>query len=284
LGKKPVGEYTNYHFDFRGSTVALTDETAQVIERFQYSPYGLLLNGDATQTPFLFNGMYGVMTDGNGLYYMRARFYSPEIRRFVNQDILLGDIVEGQTLNRYAYVIGQPISYVDPFGLKVEFVLKKPNYPFEVMPKEVLELAIRQIRNNPAIKKFLNDLLSQKGKTVEDLFGHEKELYCPISIHQHSILTWLSSFITTPSRGHTRWDGVFIGDPWKGQRDKSIALALILFSGETSARESAQLLIHELTHWIEAYALGRTAEYPGSAYDTGAYVESLIKPEYYYED
>jgi YD repeat-containing protein len=43
------GEYFSYHFDFRGSTVALTDETAQVIERFQYSPYGLLLSGDAHQ-------------------------------------------------------------------------------------------------------------------------------------------------------------------------------------------------------------------------------------------
>jgi RHS repeat-associated protein len=49
--------------------------------------------------------MYGVMTDSNGLYYMRARFYSPEMRRFVNQDILLGFVEDGQSLNRYAYVI-----------------------------------------------------------------------------------------------------------------------------------------------------------------------------------
>jgi len=61
--------------------------------------------------------MYGVMTDDNGLYYMRARYYSPEIRRFVNQDILLGNIFDGQTLNRYAFVTGQPVSFIDPFGL-----------------------------------------------------------------------------------------------------------------------------------------------------------------------
>lgn len=50
---------------------------------------------------------------------MRARFYSPEIKRFVNQDILLGEIFESQTLNRYAYVTGQPVFYIDPFGLSV---------------------------------------------------------------------------------------------------------------------------------------------------------------------
>jgi len=53
IGQEKDGEYLSYHFDFRGSTVALTDETAQISERFQYSPYGLLLNGDASRTPFL---------------------------------------------------------------------------------------------------------------------------------------------------------------------------------------------------------------------------------------
>jgi RHS repeat-associated protein len=110
IGQETGGEYTSYHFDFRGSTVALTDETAQVIERFQYSPYGLLLSGDATKTPFLFNGMYGVMTDGNGLYYMRARFYNPDIRRFI---VLLGDIADGQSLNANIYENDQLLISID---------------------------------------------------------------------------------------------------------------------------------------------------------------------------
>jgi hypothetical protein len=59
IGQESNGEYLSYHFDFRGSTVALTDETGQIVERFQYSPYGTLLSGDASITPFLFNGMYG---------------------------------------------------------------------------------------------------------------------------------------------------------------------------------------------------------------------------------
>jgi len=117
IGEESEGEYRAYHFDYRGSTVALTDEVGQVIERFQYGPYGELISGEAAATPFLFNGAYGVMTDGNGLYYMRARFYSPQVRRFVNRDILLGRVAEGQSLNRFGFVMGNPINFVDPFGL-----------------------------------------------------------------------------------------------------------------------------------------------------------------------
>ena len=48
---------------------------------------------------------------------MRQRYYDTEIKRFINQDILTGSIGDSQSLNRYAYVQGNPVSYSDPFGL-----------------------------------------------------------------------------------------------------------------------------------------------------------------------
>ena len=51
---------------------------------------------------------------------MRARYYSPELRRFINADIVAGTISNAITLNRYAYANGNPVSNIDPFGLSAE--------------------------------------------------------------------------------------------------------------------------------------------------------------------
>ncbi len=61
-----------------------------------------------------------VVTEGNGLIYMRARYYNVDYRRFANADVIAGNISKAVTLNRYAYANGNPVSLVDPFGLSAE--------------------------------------------------------------------------------------------------------------------------------------------------------------------
>jgi RHS repeat-associated protein len=60
------------------------------------------------------------MTESNGLYYMRLRYYSPELKRFINADVLKGAISSSETLNQYAYANGNPVSMIDPFGTSAE--------------------------------------------------------------------------------------------------------------------------------------------------------------------
>jgi len=104
-----------YHYDYRGSTRFLVADDGQIVtDTFEYSPYGEVTDREGTtKTPFQYNGFYGVMTDGNGLLLMRARFYNTYIQRFINAD----PIGFSGGLNWYAYADGDPISYLDPYGL-----------------------------------------------------------------------------------------------------------------------------------------------------------------------
>ena len=121
IGEETSGSFKTYHFDYRGSTAAITDINGNVTDTFEYDTYGNLISRTGTSAViFLYNGRDGVVTDENGLIYMRARYYSPELRRFINADIIAGEISNAATLNRYAYANGNPVSNIDPFGLSAE--------------------------------------------------------------------------------------------------------------------------------------------------------------------
>lgn len=121
IGEETSGSFKTYHFDYRGSTAAITDINGNVTDTFEYDTYGNLVSRTGTSAViFLYNGRDGVVTDSNGLIYMRARYYSPELRRFINADIIAGEISNAVTLNRYAYANGNPVSNIDPFGLSAE--------------------------------------------------------------------------------------------------------------------------------------------------------------------
>ena len=121
-----------YHYNHIGSTTAITDADGDLLYRIAYGTYGELTgiydtDGDLIEDKtavirsenlrFLYNGRYGVETGANGLYYMRARYYNPQIKRFINRDIIDGSITDSQSLNKYSYVQGNPVSLIDPFGL-----------------------------------------------------------------------------------------------------------------------------------------------------------------------
>ncbi len=113
-----AGDVSVYHYDSRGSTIALTNLSGNITDRYAYTPYGQQAGrtGDTTNK-FTYNGRDGVMDDNNGLYYMRARYYEPRLMRFIQKDTATsGNMMDPQSLNRYAYVRGNPVQFVDPSG------------------------------------------------------------------------------------------------------------------------------------------------------------------------
>lgn len=124
-----AGHTITNHYDQVGSTIARTDDNGKVIGRAEYSPYGTLIWQEGKMdTPFLYNGQAGVVTDPNGLLNMRARYYSPYLMRFLNSD---PSGFSGGS-NWFAYADGNPISLSDPFGLCAESGVSFGQYMGEV--------------------------------------------------------------------------------------------------------------------------------------------------------
>ncbi len=108
-----TGDIRYYHADALGSIIALTDETGTVKTRYNYSPFGdVEIMGEASENPFQYTGREN---DGaTGIYYYRARYYSPEMGRFISEDPIG---LAGGDVNLFAYVKNQPCNLVDPLGL-----------------------------------------------------------------------------------------------------------------------------------------------------------------------
>ena len=77
-----------------------------------YEPFGLEKVGNECSS-LQYNGR---VQDGSGLLYYNARYYDPEIGRFVSADSVIGSLGNPQSLNKYAYGLNNPYRYVDPDG------------------------------------------------------------------------------------------------------------------------------------------------------------------------
>jgi len=104
------GQREYYLTDAIGSTIAVSGSDGAISRLYDYTPYGAGSAPSNDPNRFQFTGRE---IEPSGLIYMRARFYSPVLGRFISED----PIREGGGLNGYAYVNGDPISLVDPLGL-----------------------------------------------------------------------------------------------------------------------------------------------------------------------
>ncbi len=106
-----------YHADVLGSVAALTDERAQVVERYEYGAFGERsgpASASAASQPFGYTARE--WDEASGLYYHRTRYYDPALGRFITADPVPGDRSDPLTLNAYAYALNNPLRYVDPLG------------------------------------------------------------------------------------------------------------------------------------------------------------------------
>ena len=102
--------------DHLGGSNIITDGSGNLVQHVQYSPYGeieyeLYLS---VSVNYLFTGQE--FDREAGLYYYNARYYDPEIGRFIQPDTIIPDPSDNQAYNRYSYCRNNPIMLTDPSG------------------------------------------------------------------------------------------------------------------------------------------------------------------------
>jgi RHS repeat-associated protein len=97
--------------DALGSTVGLVGSGGSIATNYMYQPFGATTSGGAANgNSYEFTGREN---DGTGLYFYRARYYSPSFQRFIAQDPIG---FSGGDANVYAYVGNNPLILLDPTG------------------------------------------------------------------------------------------------------------------------------------------------------------------------
>ena len=113
---------TDYLISDGKNIIADTQNGTTLNNTKQYNPYGKVVSYnnnsvskiasdnsqlDISINPFAYDGYY--YDTESGLYYLNARYYSPELMSFISRDTY-------DLANRYAYCNGNPIGNVDPLG------------------------------------------------------------------------------------------------------------------------------------------------------------------------
>ena len=133
LGYKPTGTTTEtYYFVTRnaqGDIIAIYNSAnSSPVGTYTYDSWGKVTattlasttsdpNGIMTKNPFRYRGYY--YDRETDFYYLQARYYDPETKRFINADGLISTGTGVQGYNMYAYCNSNPVNFSDPSGMCV---------------------------------------------------------------------------------------------------------------------------------------------------------------------
>lgn len=128
---------------YQGSIQAITNASGVEQQRQIYRPYGGRLSTSSSHVES--RGYTGQRQDESGLFYLHARYYDPELGRFISAD---PTVPTGRSvgLNRYAYAGNDPVNFTDIDGMGLFSKLKKFFKKLVSAIKKVIKKIARALR------------------------------------------------------------------------------------------------------------------------------------------
>jgi len=213
------GEIYHAHADALGSTALLTDANGDVVERYDYNPFGACVASDVNGgglvgNPYRFTGRR--LDSETGLYYYRARHYSTEMGRFLSPDPIGPWKDAGNFGNGYAYIGNNPFRGTDPTGKRDDWFT-----------------TVEKVPNDPTGNKRITSL---GGHTYEfDITQGPGLFEATACIASHPLVTAgtnILASIVVPGYGEAQ-DASVIADPNSAGWEKTLSGASLTYSGYT---------------------------------------------------
>ena len=104
-----------YHADGNGNITYLVNSSQALAASYRYDPYGNTISSSGTlASANVYRFSSKEIHANSGMYYYGARFYDPNLQRWLNRD----PVGEAGGINLYSFVASDPLNLIDPFGLK----------------------------------------------------------------------------------------------------------------------------------------------------------------------
>ncbi len=124
------GATIGYCLDAAGNVHQMVSQQGTIINAYYYDPFGgILAQLEIIPNPFSFVGQEGVRAGAYGVNFMRERYYSPAVGRFLSADPL--GIASGD-LNLYRYGFNSAPNESDPTGLTSSWLCGLSGLPLDL--------------------------------------------------------------------------------------------------------------------------------------------------------